>query len=58
MALPGLSLGNTGPVVEEKPTVTHELQANSEWRFEVDFGETIEVTVRASSARFTRMHQT
>ena len=47
MALPGLSLSSnvSVPVVPERPTAIHELQANSEWRFEVAFGENVEVKV-------------
>ena len=49
MALPGLSAGNEVPVIEEKPTTEHELATNTEWRFEVPFNETIEVTVKLPS---------
>ena len=44
MALPGLQMNNV-PVLEEKTAATTELQQNSEWRFEVAFGETVEVKV-------------
>ena len=42
MSLPGLQL--TAPVEVAAPTV-HELQKGSEWRFEVAFGNNVEVKV-------------
>ena len=45
MALPGLQM-NTIPLVKEKTATVTELQQNSEWRFEVAFGEKVEVKVR------------
>lgn len=43
MSLPGLQL--TAPVELAAPTV-HELEKGSEWRFEVAFGNNVEVKVR------------
>jgi hypothetical protein len=34
------------PTAVASATVVHELQANSEWRFEVAFGKSIELKVR------------
>ena len=48
MALPGLNLDVlTVPLEEEKTAVIHELNANTEWRFEVAFDSKIEVKVRS-----------
>ena len=43
MSLPGLQL-NALPI-EEKALVVHELSPSTEWRFEVAFGDTIDVKV-------------
>ena len=46
MALPGLGLSSTAvPIVQETPKAVHELQHNTEWRFEAAFGENVEVRV-------------
>ena len=46
MSLPGLQL-NSAPVQVEvqKSSIFHELEPNTEWRFEVAFGITTEVKV-------------
>jgi len=43
MSLPGLQV-NSVPVVE-KTSIVHDLSAGTEWRFEVAFGENVEVKV-------------
>jgi hypothetical protein len=48
MALPGLNL-NSVPIVEEKTATITDLQPNSEWRFEVAFGDKVEVKVRRTT---------
>ena len=47
MALPGLHVA-TAPVREEESPVIQELPINSEWRFEVAFGD--KVIVKVSTA--------
>ena len=48
MSLPGLGLTEQPAEVAaaEVPATVHELPESSEWRFEVAFGETVEVKVR------------
>ena len=43
MSLPGLQL-NALPI-EEKALIVHELSPSTEWRFEVAFGDTVDVKV-------------
>jgi polyribonucleotide 5'-hydroxyl-kinase len=46
MDLPGLGFEPAGgPLTDEQPASTNELVANSEWRFEVAYGSSIEVKV-------------
>ena len=47
MSLPGLQL-NSIPV-EEKTLVIHVLSENTEWRFEVAYGENVQVKVSCYS---------
>ena len=47
MSLPGLGTTSyTVPIVQEPTATLHELQRNTEWRFEVAFDATVEVKVR------------
>ncbi|KUJ16273.1 Clp1-domain-containing protein [Mollisia scopiformis] len=54
MSIPGL--GQAAPTaaflapIPVAPTVVHDLQANSEWRFEVDIGEKIDVKILSGTA--------
>lgn len=54
MSLPGLQL-NSIPV-EEKTSAVHELSSGTEWRFEVAFGEDVEVKVDALARRSHLLH--
>ncbi len=44
--LPGLQLNAEPVLVEEQPAAVHDLPENTEWRFEVAFGESVDVKVR------------
>ena len=44
MSLPGLQLNST-PVEQQKSSSTYELRGDTEWRFEVEFGQNVEIKV-------------
>ena len=50
MALPGLQLTNLPAFDDEKYSTVHDLHPGSEWRFEVAFGDVVDVKVLAHSS--------
>ena len=56
MALPGLHVA-TVPVNEEKLPINQDLPKNSEWRFEVGFGDKVVVKVSSRPFNFRMLHR-